>query len=222
MNLNKFDIDTSSVTYEFIEGALPVTYVTNYLKNEKNFSGDFEIRKEDGEKFANFRNAIVTLDDEGFEIHTLKISQHTLIIAGVGISTHNIEKFANFLLDKIPENVRKKLKIKKFYRTVALIKCDYTISDMIEEKFMNRVKSNLKYFPDFENTNKNLEITGIQFRITPEMIGDYAVNVAKGLEPAISYLLNFNYSSSKDQTDNIITVVADINDTDLKKLLSEL
>jgi len=222
MEVEDFDVEIASITYDIIESRLPVTYIYSFLRNDKNFSGEAKKHSEGSIKFLEYKDAIITIDNESYELMAITLSELTLAIAAKNTTSKNAKKIIEYICGSIPESIKKKIQKKEYYRTIVKIKTSFRILDMVKDEFKGKMKDIMDIFPNFEGTEKDWQSTGIHFRIVPEMKGEYATKVAKGIAPVESCLLSFDYASNSDYEKKIITVVADLEDTKIRQALQRI
>ncbi len=222
MKIENFESDLSSISYEIFESTIPVTYIVNYLEKNKNFAGKPEISVEENIKIVRYKDAIITINEDSFEIPLLHLSEYNISVAVDKASSKDAKMICDTILSQIPKPIYNKLKIKEYYRTTVRVKTNFRISNLIKDDYIDKFNEIKKTFPKFEKTERDLQIPGLHLRITPVIKGDYASRVVKGLEPMVSYALDFHFASSTDYENNILTVTADLEDTKIKQILQQI
>jgi hypothetical protein len=169
-----------------------------------------------------YTDAIYTIKEKTYEIKLLALSEYSLSVAIENSTSADSELILDTILKQIPKTIYEKLEIKKFYRTIVRVKTKFKISNFIKDEYINKLDTLKTKFPNFRDTDKEIRMTGFQLRIAPIVKGIFAQRIVKGLEPMVTYLLDFHIVNSADHEKNILTIIADLEDTKIKQILKEI
>ena len=222
MKIEKFDTDIASITYEIIDGTIPITYIINYLEKNTDFTGKHEIVEREKIKTVEYEDAVYKIGEDTFALPLLRLTEYNIAIVLKSALSNDAKRIGEIILNIIPKTILSKLTIKEFYRTTVRIKTDFKISNLIKDKYNDEFNNIKNIFPKFQDTEGEIQIIGLHLRILPKIEGIYASRVAKGLEPIFNYMLDFHFATSSDYEKNILTVSADIEDTKIKKIIQNL
>lgn len=219
MEIESFEIEYTIIEIDILESTLPVTIIYNFLHKDENFTGNHELNKQGPVKYVTYKDAVIIIDEKPFELSQLTFSQDHMGIVIKNASSIDSKKISKYIWKAIPKEMNKKIKKEENLHSIARVKTSFKLSSALKTEYVEKLEKISKLFPNFEDTEKEVHVPGIHFRIVPTIKGEYATKVAKGLLPVQSYEFNMDYRNSKDYENNVITIMAGVEDTKLKEIL---